>query len=231
MNADLGAGADRSDIGGHFVKISASGPMPTSRYCDQTPCPISTSLSRIASGEPGRTSCRLSPITARIDRRRPSAFAASPRACSSITRSSRLATNVTPLAFTACRSHGASSHGARGSRPSCGRVRQEPRRPSRSAAGRPAERMADSGSSSVSSPLQVGATPDRSCTVSPRTTTGAGPWRAAARRGRRGSLARRPPEARVRRQLHLHDCSACFPAAITLRIARRRTRSRPTCRR
>ena len=44
-----------------------------------------------------------------IEARRPSAFAASPRACSSMTRSSRLETNVTPLALIAWRSHGARS--------------------------------------------------------------------------------------------------------------------------
>ena len=38
-----------------MVKISASGPMPTSRYCDHTPCSSSTSFRRAASGEPGTT--------------------------------------------------------------------------------------------------------------------------------------------------------------------------------
>ena len=36
-------------IGWHLVKISASGPMPTSRYCDQAPRAISLALSSIAS--------------------------------------------------------------------------------------------------------------------------------------------------------------------------------------
>jgi hypothetical protein len=48
---------------GALVKISASGPMPTSRYCDHTPCAISTSLTFAASGEPGTMPARLSPST------------------------------------------------------------------------------------------------------------------------------------------------------------------------
>ncbi len=47
---------------------------------------------------------------------RASARAGSPRACSSITRSSMLATKVTPAALIACRSQGASNHGSAGSR-------------------------------------------------------------------------------------------------------------------
>ena len=51
-----------------------------------------------------------------ISRRTPSASAGLPRVRSSMTRSRRLATNVTPLALTVCRSHGARSHGFDGSR-------------------------------------------------------------------------------------------------------------------
>ena len=51
-----------------------------------------------------------------ISRRTPSAREGFPFARSSMTRSSRLAMNVTPLAFTAWRSHGARSHGRDGSR-------------------------------------------------------------------------------------------------------------------
>jgi hypothetical protein len=90
-----------ADIGCAFVKISASGPMPTSRYCDHACCAISTSFNRAASGEPGLTAERLCPMTSTIDLRTASAFAGSPRACSSITRSSMLETNVTPLALIA----------------------------------------------------------------------------------------------------------------------------------
>ena len=36
-----------------LVKISASGPMPTSRYCDQAPCSISTRLSSAACATAG----------------------------------------------------------------------------------------------------------------------------------------------------------------------------------
>ena len=111
MDADLGAGADRGhrrplgeDLG---VRADADFEILRPDALRRSARPSAA----CASAEPGRTSCRLLPMTDRIDRRRPSAFAASPRACSSMTRSSRLATNVTPLALTACRSHGASSHG------------------------------------------------------------------------------------------------------------------------
>ena len=100
-----------ADMGWPLEKISASGPMPTSRYWDHTPCAISTSLSLRASSEPGRTCCRFVPMIAVIDARSPSAFPASPRACSSMTRSRRLATKVTPLALIAWRSQGARNHG------------------------------------------------------------------------------------------------------------------------
>ncbi len=89
------------DIGWPLVKISASGPMPTSRYWDQAFCASRTSFTRAASGEPGRTLARSSPRIAEIARRTLCARAGSPRACSSITRSSMLATKVTPAAFTA----------------------------------------------------------------------------------------------------------------------------------
>ena len=59
----ISAPVPTADIGCDLVKISASGPMPTSRYCDHAPCAISASLSRAASGDPGRTLDRLSPIT------------------------------------------------------------------------------------------------------------------------------------------------------------------------
>ncbi len=38
---------------GALVKISASGPMPTSRYCDHAPCASNTSFTFAASAEPG----------------------------------------------------------------------------------------------------------------------------------------------------------------------------------
>src|SRR6266571_228894 len=58
-------------IGGHFVNSSASGPMPTSRYCDHMPLVMSTSLTRAASGEPGRMPRRSGPMIAWISRRAP----------------------------------------------------------------------------------------------------------------------------------------------------------------
>jgi hypothetical protein len=103
-------------MGWALVKISASGPMPTSRYWDHMPWASKTSLSWADSGEPGFTLRRLSPMTATTACRTASARLASPRACSSITRSSMLATKVTPAAFTACKSHGAMNHAWVGSR-------------------------------------------------------------------------------------------------------------------
>ena len=94
-----------------LVKISASGPMPTSKYCDQTPWAIRASLSLAAWGEPGMTWLRSSPITATTSRRMASDLAASPRACSSMTRSNMLATKVTPAALMACKSQGAMNQG------------------------------------------------------------------------------------------------------------------------
>ena len=101
-----------------LVKISASGPMPTSRYCDHAPCATSTRLISSASREPGFTDARLSPMMRITCARMVSALPVSPRACSSITRSSRLRTKVTPLALIGCRSLGASSDGLPGFLPS-----------------------------------------------------------------------------------------------------------------
>src|SRR5262249_13241483 len=55
-------------IGGHLVKSSASGPMPTSRYCDHMSRESRISLMRAASGEPGRTPRRSGPTMAWISR-------------------------------------------------------------------------------------------------------------------------------------------------------------------
>ena len=80
------------------------------------PCSRRTSLTRIADSEPGRMSAKLSPISSAMRLRIVSALEKSPRSCSSITRSTMLATKVTPLALTACRSQGASSQGLNASR-------------------------------------------------------------------------------------------------------------------
>ena len=105
-----------ADSTGDLVKISASGPMPTSRYCDQAPLACSISFSRMASGPPGLTLERSLPTSAVTSARKVLARAASPRACSSITRSIMLTAKVTPAALMACRSIGASSHGLAASR-------------------------------------------------------------------------------------------------------------------
>ena len=168
-----------ADIGCDLVKISASAPMPTSRYCDHACCSISTSLSRIASGEPGCTLARLSPITETMALRTDSAFAGSPRACSSMTRSSMLDTKVTPLALIACRSQGARNQGTPLSR----RCQAELASVSASgaSAGRPvASRSTATGSSNSKKALVVAATRERSYTLSPRTQTTAGPFMAGS---------------------------------------------------
>src|SRR6185437_15511559 len=162
------------DIGCALVKISASGPMPTSRYCDHRPSARSTSLTRAASAEPGRTLRRLSPTTPAIFLRTASACAGSPRACSSMTRSSMLATNVTPAALIACRSQGERSHGREGSRPSSVELRSvsdnEATRGNASAC-----RISRATSGRFRSSLIVAAIPERSSRLSPSMRTMAGP--------------------------------------------------------
>src|SRR6266545_179954 len=161
-------------IAGHFVKSSASGPMPTSRYCDHMPRATSTSFTRAASADPGRTPRRSGPMIAWISRRAPSARAGLPFARSSMTRSSRLAMNVTPLAFTAWRSHGARSHGRDGSRcPSALLPMMDSSRPMGGAARIAARRSA--GLAVLSSWLTVGYDAVRSTASSPRTAMPAGP--------------------------------------------------------
>ena len=100
-------------------------------------------------------------MTAVIDVRRPSALPASPRACSSITRSSRLATNVTPLALIAWRSHGASSHGVSARRAPAVEFASTSASEAMAGSG-PARRIAATGSSRFSSWLAVGAMLERS---------------------------------------------------------------------
>ncbi len=65
-------------------------------------------MRRIAASEPGVILDRSVPITSVMVSRIASALPASPRACSSITRSSMLVAKVTPQALMVCRSHGAS---------------------------------------------------------------------------------------------------------------------------
>ena len=107
-------------IGCALVKISASGPMPTSRYWLQAPCSISTCFRCAASADPGFSFARSSPTSRLTSARIAAAALRSPRARSSITRSIIDSTNVTPAALIACRSIGASSHGRSRSRPSGG---------------------------------------------------------------------------------------------------------------
>ena len=87
----ISAPVPTEDKGGALVKISASGPMPTSRYCDQAPCSISSSFSRIAASEPGFSPRSSPPIISATRPRMASARLGSPLHCSSITRSIMLA--------------------------------------------------------------------------------------------------------------------------------------------
>ncbi|MND79405.1 hypothetical protein D3C80_711440 [compost metagenome] len=97
------------DMGWALVKISASGPMPTSRYCDQRPISCSRRFTSAAFSEPATRPFRLSPRTGARRTRISWARSGSPLACSSITRSSMLSAKVTPAALIACRSAGARS--------------------------------------------------------------------------------------------------------------------------
>ena len=62
----ISAPVPTADSGCALVKTSASGPMPTSRYCDHIPRAISASFSRCASSEPGRMSLSAAPTSAVI---------------------------------------------------------------------------------------------------------------------------------------------------------------------
>ena len=171
-------------MGCDLVKISASGPMPTSRYCDQAPWATRCSLSRSAAAR------------ARLDRpqvgadhgldplrgcRRPGRDR--PCTCSSTTRSSMLRAKVTPAALSACRSTGASSQGCAGSRRSqrlLARIGA-----SVADAARLGGRARATGSAALHSSLMVGTSGVRSNTPSARIATTAGP----------GGIARQPDPA------------------------------------
>ena len=107
-------------IGCALVKISASGPMPTSRYWLHAFCSIRTCFRCAASADPGFSRARSSPTSRFTSARIAAAAFRSPRARSSITRSIIDATKVTPAALIACRSIGASSQGLPWSRSSGG---------------------------------------------------------------------------------------------------------------
>jgi len=84
---------------GAFVKTSGSGPIPTSRYCDQSPSAMSTFLASAAAGEPGRMELMLPPRARPTSSRISAARLASPPQRSSMTRSIMLSTKVTPQAL------------------------------------------------------------------------------------------------------------------------------------
>ncbi len=162
-----------ADMGWAFVKISASGPMPTSRYCDHAPCAMSTRFNSAACALPG-TSLRISPprLVATLVRIA-AAFSGEPLACSSITRSSMDSGKVTPAALMACRSLGASSHGLRTSRVCSGVLAStSSSAPIRSPS---ASRVMAAGSGPSHRSRMVGATREMSYRPSGRTATTAGP--------------------------------------------------------
>ncbi len=182
------------DIGGALVKISASGPIPTSRYWLQAPCLISTSLRCIASGEPGFSFDRSSPMSLPISVRIVAAAAGLPRAFSSITRSSIETAKVTPAAFTACRSSGESNQGRFGSRPSTGVLaRMSANEPIASPS---AARRAAAGSALSQRSRLVGKLRVTSTTCPPRSVTTAGPPR-SGRQTRPASAAASASAGRV----------------------------------
>src|SRR6185312_6389686 len=96
-------------MGGALVKTSASGPIATSRYCDQTPSTIRASFSFCAWAEPGTTLRMSVPMRAASCSRISCALPGTPLARSSITRSMADTAKVTPAALTPCRSTGARS--------------------------------------------------------------------------------------------------------------------------
>jgi hypothetical protein len=110
MQADVGA-SPSADMACAFEKTSASGPMPTSMYCDQASRLTSSCFNLMAASEPGRMVDRSAPMLACNSLRNVSARAASPAAFSSITRSSMLTAKVTPQALIGWMSQGASSSG------------------------------------------------------------------------------------------------------------------------
>ena len=79
VQADLGADGRPPTSAGALVKISASGPMPTSRYCDHSPSAISASFSASASAQPGLSRAgrrRSTPAISCADRLGPGGVAA-----------------------------------------------------------------------------------------------------------------------------------------------------------
>ena len=166
-------------IGCDLVKISASGPMPTSRYCDHRPSRDQHVLDARGLGRAGPHAAQVVADDARrLAAAPPRPCAGSPRACSSITRSSMLATNVTPAALIACRSHGASSHGCAGRGRLGGRVGERRRRAMPIRGSDAGARISSRDAGRSKSSLAVGAMADRSSRSSPSTRTSTGPFTA-----------------------------------------------------
>ncbi len=184
------------------MNTSASGPIATSRYCDQSPAASSASFRRAASGEPGRTALICVPTRCSSASRTLCAAPTSPRARSSITRSTADTAKVTPHAFRHCKSTGDSRVA-----PSCPSWRSQ-------AGSQPhrfevAQVLARSGRSRPASarrtPRWCGAKPAMSSTRPRRISTGVGPSRVSRRprrvawrqsRGRESSMEA-PPGAPV----------------------------------
>jgi len=161
-----------ADIGCPLVKTSASGPMPTSRYWLQSPSACSAALAEAAASLPGTMSRRLAPIRPAMRPRTSSAFAGSPAARSSITRSTIERAKVTPQALSACRSQGATSR-ARSAAPGSEAAARSSTVPSHSPSVAPSQ---PTGSSSSSRSRTVGASREVTSKTPPlRTVTTQGP--------------------------------------------------------
>src|SRR4051794_7717978 len=160
--------------GAVLVKISASGPIATSRYCDHRPSSISASLSRAAASLPGTTERIAPPMRCSSFSRISPASRKSPRARSSMTRSIAEMAKVTPAALTACRSTGA-------------RMRPVGRRSSSSMPNRRSPGTLAGSGRSIRSAI-VGAERDTSSIAPPRITTGVGPSSRSSRPARTALL-------------------------------------------
>ena len=163
--------------------------MPTSRYCDQAPCSISVRFSSAACGEPGTRFFRSPPSCLLTWARIASAFSGAPFACSSMTRSSMERGNVTPAAFTACRSAGGSSQGRRSLRVSWGVLASRSSSEDMRSPG--ASRTILPGSSISARSRKVGAVEVMSMTPPARTATTDGPL-TSGRHARPASAPARP---------------------------------------
>ena len=122
----ISAPCPTDDRTGLLEKISASGPMATSRYCDHMPSSMRTCFNCAASSLPGTTERMPEPTFSSSCARMALAAAASPRARSSITRSMADKAKVTPLALIHWRSIGLSKRQPSGNPSATGPISRPP---------------------------------------------------------------------------------------------------------